>query len=103
MVVTALLLAVSLSSAQKVESPKLADAVKLKIVTVQLEQSMLEAEFSRLQLRLGEIRSIHDQNQLQLAKLIGTALKDSNIDGEKYDLNPQTLEVVVKPPKQEKK
>jgi len=96
--ITAMMLFTACAIAQdKPTPPKLTPGAKLELVEAQsavlklrLEQKGVEDYYRQLQQRL-------DAANAALAQKAKVALKASGIDGEKWDMNLDTLEITVKP------
>jgi ABC-type phosphate transport system auxiliary subunit len=77
--------------AQEVKAPpKLKDSIVASVRTLQLQIANTNVEILRAQQQQA-------QWQNQITAELQTALKDSDIDAEKYELDPNTLTVKEKP------
>lgn len=82
----------------KRDHPTLKPEIALKLREIQVQQLKAESEYQQMQARTAQLREQYNQRQNQYVLMLGTALKDSGIDEKKFVINPETLEVTVKPP-----
>jgi len=77
----------------------LPDGVALEIRNAQLDLVKVVIEYQRTEKYLGQLKSALDGQQAKVIALTGEALKKAHIDGEKYQMDPDTLAVTAKPEK----
>lgn len=90
-----LLLGVSLY-AQDAKVPKLKDSVALELRTLQLQITNMNVQILQLQQQQAQVNN-------QYVAHLQTALKDSDLDDTKYELDAGTLVVKEKPQEKPKK
>lgn len=86
------------SQDKKPEAAKLKDSVALDIRTAQLAVSNNQGQQLSLQLQFAQLQQQGNQLQQQLDAKMKTALKDSELDENKYMVDPSTLLPQEKPP-----
>jgi len=83
--------------------PKLKPELALEIRTLQLQSSNLTIEMQRVAAHYLALERRLAVLEAQTAEKLSEAAKSSGVDLEKFDIDPSTLEVRTKPPRQEQK
>lgn len=97
--VTLLVLGIpALAQTPKAEpAPKLKPEIALQLRDAQYEQAKLLLQMKALEAQYADLQKKFGAEQEKFIRLAGSALKDSGIDEGKYVLDPDTLDVKVKP------
>lgn len=84
------------------KAPEIPADVALELRTAQLRLSNLVIDYQRTAQSLAQVRAAVEKQQGKVLALQGAALRKSGLDPEKYEFNPDTLEVKAKPEAKEK-
>jgi hypothetical protein len=84
------------SGQDKPAETRLKDSVALEIKTQQVKLSEIQKQMLQMQIQFTQLQEQERQANTTLLEKLHTALKDSGIDENRYDLDPATLTVKAK-------
>ena len=88
---------------QSAEAPAVPEAVKVKILKIQLQQVQLGSEFAQYQAKLAEIQKQYPETQKALAAAENEAYTEAKVKREDWTLDMTKLEFVAVPKPEAKK